>query len=95
MDHRIHRIHRRYTEYIMESSNIICKIVKKMTTKDFKEFYYREKPLTTLMGNLRLFLEEKYCEAENTINRDYYGNLCNLTHYPGWYVYLILYLYLL
>ena len=79
-----HRIHRRYTEYIMESSNIICKIVKKMTTKDFKEFHNGPKPKQTLMENIQLFLHQKYSNEESSVRRDYYGKLCNLAEYPAW-----------
>ena len=70
----------------MASSNLISKILEKLSRNDLNEFNQRAKPKKTFMGNLRLFLHEKYCNAEDTLNREYYGNLCNLTEYPGWYV---------
>ena len=85
--HQIYKEHQIHKEYIMESLKITSKIVKKMSRKDLLEFYARERPLPTFIANLRVFLEAKYVEAENTMNREYYGNLCNLAHYPGWYVY--------
>ena len=85
--HQIYKEHQIHKEYIMASFNIICKIVKKMSTQDYLEFHRSRKVFPTLMENLRHFLEVKYCEAENTMNREYYCNLCNLAHYPGWYVY--------
>ena len=72
---------------IMESLNITSKIVKRMMRKDLLEFYAGERPHQTLIENLRAFLEAKYIDSEHTLNREYYGNLCNLAHYPGWYVY--------
>jgi len=68
------------------ASNLTRTIIDKMSKTDLREFNMRSKPKKTLIENLELFLHEKYCNAENTPDRERYGRLCNLVEYPGRYV---------
>ena len=60
----------------------------KMTTEDWKEFENYQRRSDRIIDDLRRFLHEKFINEENTLQRDKYGRLCNITEYPGWYVYL-------
>ena len=60
-------------------------VVKNMSVEDWVEFLTRQRYGMSLIKELQAFLNEKYCNEENTDKQKHYGQLCNISMYPSYY----------
>ena len=67
------------------ASYVVDNVVKGMTEEDWREFLIRRKYGRNLITELQAFLNEKYCNEEQSIKQQHYGELCNRAMYPGYY----------
>jgi len=68
-----------FTSYIIEN------VVKRMSNEDWIEFLIRRRYGRALINELQVFLNEKYCNEEHSGRQQEYGELCNISMYPGYY----------
>ena len=66
-------------------SYIIKHVVRNMSEDDWTEFIVNRRYGMSLIKELQIFLNEKYCHEEYTETQEQYGQLCNIAAYPACY----------
>ena len=66
-------------------SYIIKHVVRNMSEDDWVEFIANRRYGMSLIKELQIFLNEKYCHEEYTETQEHYGQLCNIAAYPACY----------